>query len=279
MTNKKKTTRSSTKSESLAAKKQSAIAVGSIPSTTNNNDTLEMKKPGTFTRAQLCVLITFTLGTSRLVQVGSALTATGTADTDTCHEYLGQEACADAAVASLIRYKYLLGIQVALLLANVVLQFWNNEGCLLRLNVLLIVTPIALSVAAHSAAGEWIPKGKTIRHLTMCIVMTVLASPSDTNSVPFFAGRKQPYKTLQSLAVMSLGITNMWEAVQLLLPVVNGEPYTAVASILNVTSASSATTAVIYLIAVDKITNAALYAFSWFYMEESRQRVSIMVEE
>lgn len=267
MTNKKKTTRKSKDTNEVDKQKMAALkdAANTLKSPSSSI--------GAFSKAQLGILILVSLGVSRLLQIGGAITKEGTTDTTACQEYIGQEACADPAVAILIRYKYFTGIQTTLLVMLIFLQYWQVEQHLARFNALLIAVPIAFSVAAHYASAEWIPAAKIWRHLTMCIVLTVVAAPAEISlqSVPFLSGRKQPFKTLQSLAVMILATASLWEAIQLLRPAIWDEE---VPSLLTVVTSSSAFTSVLYFLAVDKFTNAAVYAFSWFYMEENRQRVS-----
>jgi hypothetical protein len=265
MTNKKKTTRPP-KDTTEVGKQRAAL----------KDAANTLRKPPeirAFSKSQLAILILVSLGVSRLLQIGGAITKEGTTDTAVCQEYLGLEACADAAISALIRYKYFTGIQCALLVMLVFLQYLLMEENLARFNTLMIVVPIALSVAAHYASAEWIPIAKIWRHLTMCIVLTAVAAPSDYSSltsVPFLSGQKQPAKTLQSLVIMTLGLASLWEAFQLLQPLVDANA----PALLTIEASSSAITSVLYFLAVDKITNAAVYFFSWFYMEENRQRVS-----
>jgi hypothetical protein len=268
MTNKKKTTTRKSTKDTNEVDQQKMAALKDAANT--------LKKPssmGAFSKAQLGILILVSLGVSRLLQIGGAVTKAGTTDTTACQEYIGPEACADPAVAILIRYKYFTGIQTTLLVMLVLLQYWQVEQHLARFNTLLIAVPIGLSVAAHYASAEWIPAAKIWRHLTMCIVLTVVAAPTELSlqSVPFVSGHKQPFKTLQSLAVMTLATASLWETFQLLQPVFWDED---APPLLTVVASSSASTSVLYFLAVDKLTNAAVYAFSWFYMEENRQRVS-----
>jgi hypothetical protein len=273
MTNKKKTTtRKSAKDSEVARDKQNMASLKDAANT--------LRRPsssiGAFSKAQLGILILISLGVSRLLQIGGAVTKEGTTDTTACHEYIGPEACADPAVAVLIRYKYFTGIQTTLLVMLVLLQYWQVEQHLARFNTLFIVVPIGLSVAAHYASAEWIPATKIWRHLTMCIVLTVVAAPAELSlqSIPFVSGHKQPFKTLQSLAVMTLATASVWEAFQILQPVVWDEDVPSLVTVVRTSTSSSAYTSVLYFLAVDKFTNAAVYAFSWFYMEENRQRVS-----
>jgi hypothetical protein len=271
MTNKKKTATRKSPGDREVTKKQGAAALTDVATT--------LRRPsssiGAFSKAQLGILILVSLGVSRLLQIGGAVTKEGTTDTTACEDYIGlqPEACADPAVAVLIRYKYLNGIQTVMLVLLVLLQYWQVEQHLARFNTLLIVVPIGFSVAAHYASAEWIPAAKIWRHLTMCIVLAVVAAPAELSrqSIPFFSGHKQPFKTLQSLAVMTLATASVWEAFQLLQPVVWDED---VPSLVTIPASSSAYTSVLYFLAVDKFTNAAVYAFSWYYMEENRQRVS-----
>jgi hypothetical protein len=267
MTNKKKTTRKQLKEGDDVVQQSRAALKGAARTLKSPSSAI-----GAFSKAQLGILIVVSIGVSRLLQIGAAVTREGTTDTTICQDYIGTEACADPAVAILIRYKYFTGIQTTLLVMLVFLQYWKVEEHLARFNALLIAVPISLSAAAHYASAEWIPGAKIWRHLTMCIVLTVVAAPADLSwrSLPFISGHKQPYKTLQSLAVMTLATASLWEALQLMQP-------KASSLFLNVTASSSAVTAVLSFLAVDKFTNAAVYAFAWYYMEENRQRVSQVI--
>jgi hypothetical protein len=272
MTNKKKTaTRKSAKGTNKDDKKQQNMAALKDAANTLRRPSSSI---GAFSTAQLGIIIIMSLGVSRLLQIGGAVTKEGTTDTAACQEYMiGEEACADPAVAALIRYKYFTGIQTTLLVMIVLIQYWQVEEHLARFTALLIALPIGLSVAAHNASAEWIPAAKIWRHMTMCIVLTAVAAPAvlSRQAIPFFSGHKQPFKTLQSLAVMTLATASVWEAFQLLQPVFWDED---VPSLLTVPVSSSAYTALLYFLAVDKVTNASVYAFSWYYMEDNLQRVS-----
>lgn len=278
MTNKKKATKPKSTETPVTTPAGTSTTTAATTASKNDNGTF------TFGKAQLAVLILLSIGISRLMQIGGALTADGTSATNVCNDYfIGEDACQDAAIITLIRYKYLQGIQVAMLVVLAVFQYWKSEPHLQRLNTLLIVTPIALTVWAHFASAEWIPAGQIRRHLIMSIVLIVVSGPTDKSGIPFVSGQKQPYKTLQSLALMTLGLVSSHDAFQLLQPVIwqQGEPVAqaVVSQLLTIaggsSSTSSATTVLVYFLAIDKITAAAIYLFSWFYMEDQRQRVRL----
>jgi hypothetical protein len=104
----------------------------------------------------------------------------------------------------------------------------------------------------------------------VCVVLAILATPSGQN-IPFLSDKpRNKAKTLQSLCLVTLCAMNVYELVHFLWGPSVEE---LVTNLVLVSSASPATTPLVYFLAVDKLTNALVYAFGWFYFEDSQQRV------
>jgi hypothetical protein len=116
---------------------------------------------------------------------------------------------------------------------------------------------------------QWVNSRQIWKQLMVCVVLAILATPSSQN-IPFLSGKRNKAKPLQSLCLVTLCAMNLYELVHFLWgPSVEK----LVTNLVLVSSASPATSPLVYFLAVDKLTNALVYAFGWFYFEDSHQRV------
>ena len=163
-------------------------------------------KPGIFSQSQLTTLILLSMGISRILQVRSAYSGekeneAGRTATLICVEHLGEVACTDSTVLSLLKLKFHSALQVALLVSAVAWQCWNNHNtqaaaanvaavALQQLNALMIIAPMGTGIAAMAYA-EVIPLGAVWKQALVVLVLTVLAAPTDASNVPFWGGRRK----------------------------------------------------------------------------------------
>ncbi|EEC49399.1 predicted protein [Phaeodactylum tricornutum CCAP 1055/1] len=238
------------------------------------------------TRAQLSSVIIVCIGIARVLQVGAAVSirstnfvdAESTKPAQACVEYLGEAACRDETVQALLRYKYLLGIQLVMLLVWVTLQSWNNEALLAKLNGLLMLSPLLPTVIALQYWAEWIAAGQIWHHSLMCLVLLALAVPASTQEIPFIhrdASRPR-YKTLQSLAFATLTILHAKQAYDWLWPLLRQPTkLDAIQSIVRLPASHGAAQVVTTFLGLDKLTTTLICAHAWCYFSEQQQRVGL----
>lgn len=269
-------------------------------------------KPGIFSQSQLTTLILLSMGISRILQVRSAYSGgekeneAGRTATLICVEHLGEVACTDSTVLSLLKLKFHSALQVALLVSAVAWQCWNNHNtqaaaanvaavALQQLNALMIIAPMGTGIAAMAYA-EVIPLGAVWKQALVVLVLTVLAAPTDASNVPFWGGRRKSSsaRTLASTALAGLALANIFRAAHYVmltrLPNNTTDDDDGAMTLAKMTpfaidlvyyyqqqlssaAVAAAAQPILLFMAVDAITCALLYALSWHALPDSSQRV------
>lgn len=240
-------------------------------------------KPYAFSHAQFATLLMISMGIQRVLQVRSAYG--GNEAAPICVEFLGESACTDESVMSLLHMKFHTALQCIILAAAVALQCWKTEPILRQLNALFILSPITTGLSTMFFA-ESISQGALLTQTMLGLVLAVVAAPSATN-LPFCTGKYTSFMTLPSMALGSLALGNLVLAYQYVrlttMTVRSGGdsdkitfPLLAIDPVfyqeLPANMVTAVTTIVLFL-AVDALTTALLYAHSWFALPDTHQRV------
>lgn len=223
----------------------------------------------TFSMPQFTALILVAMGVSRVIQVGSFISVSLTDVSKSCVHHLGEDACRDTGVITVLRLKYFMGIQLAMLVFLTMLQCWQSDELLTRLNACMLLTPIVTGLLTLFMYSDILPAGPIWKESMTGLVMGVLAMPQSFQSIPFLSGQQKKAKTLQSLTLILLVLVSLWEAYRLLWLSVS----TSVQSLVNTDSPLAIVP--VTLLGVDYLTFAIIFAFGWFYFEGSSQRVRI----
>jgi len=250
--------------------------------------------PQQLSMPQLTALIFLAMGASRILQVRSAylLTAEGKAS-GICVEHLGGETpCTDATILALLQYKYGTALLCLLIAAATVVQCWflQPEAILSQLNALFTISPIAVGLAAMKVS----PSMGTValsKQAAPGVVMGLLALPTSRANVPFWGSQIKTTlrkKTLPAMVLGGLAVLNLLQAVNYMGVTMESEwvvdwmlPLQPEA-IYQLASSSSgnddeqlktAATPILYFLAVDCLTLALIFAFSWHALPDANQRV------
>jgi len=275
---------------------------------------------GIFSRGQLTSLIFLTMGLSRLLQVSNAIPKETQGDdgsvlsltaSHTCMSFFNGTAmdedpasmCLDEGLNALLKYKYALGWQVTVLVFSVMLQCWNRDEWLIRLNVGFLVTPILASMLALLSVEETlIHKGSARQQVIMAVVLSCVGAPPSVDWIPFLGGtnnlpgsvpRGSKSKSLQSLMIMTMacyfffqGVVQwgyplvpsyiqLWSAENLDSAASVGMEWVNKEVITAVTKTPASLVVMLFMI-IDKLTLAFLFFFAWFYLPEQQQRTLLL---
>lgn len=261
MTNKKK---KSTANSTKAKKDEKGTAQPTEPT--------QPSKPGILTMPQLTLLILLSMGVSKLFEVRSASLGSG------CESVLGAEACAHASIQTLLRFKFHLGVGVALQFFAAGLNCWYNAQQLSELNSLTSVSPLIIGVAIMFGCSNVIPQGAAQKQALVALVLLAIAMPS---SIPFFSNARETNskKALTSLVLAGLMIISTlqtlacWSTALGLFPGVDDIqrllPLDATYFPLDI----PATQPILLFIGADTFLLTLVYAYAWNTFHEGYQRV------
>lgn len=222
------------------------------------------------------MLILLAIGASKLFDVRHASTPTSEGyPSATCTNFLGEEACQDAVVSGLLRYKYQSALSVLLLVLAATLECISSDRMLQLFQGVLAVSLMFPAGVALWASKLWIPSQIVWRQLMVLAGLSLVAIPS-SDSIPFLAKNSFPReKTLQSLTLMSLAALNLFTCSQILGPIITkGETAGALELLTKQTTSVTAITPILFFFGVDKFASAGIYVFSWYYFANEQQRVS-----
>ena len=105
-----------------------------------------LQKPSPmFSKAQFSIAVMISIGISRVLQVKSASIEPSNS---VCVTHLGEEACQDDAVLTLLKYKYHTALQTTGLIVAGMLQCWKTEAVLEAYNVLFVLSPLLTGAVA-----------------------------------------------------------------------------------------------------------------------------------
>ncbi|GKZ01135.1 hypothetical protein MPSEU_001065000 [Mayamaea pseudoterrestris] len=230
------------------------------------------------TKGQLNTLILLAFTVSRILQIGGARSgltndSEDIAQYDGCVAHLGEEACRDVSVQSLLSLKYHSALVVLAVAVAIILPIWSSPQQLLRLNSLFVVAPLLLIVSALSFLHALAPATKTSNVMIVTLLM-LLAAPTEYLYVPFLHGRRSSKITqgsrLPSLVLMVLifvkGQAIMTTCSDLL---ANGDN-------IKAGLATPALTMTSFLL-IDRFTEISLYFFAWYEHQRSQQATTALL--
>jgi len=251
-----------------------------------------------FKSPQLNALILLSIGVSRILQVRSTFAVAGEA-APVCVQHLNEAACLDDTILSLLKYKFGVALQLTIVAIACILQCWNTEPVMTKLNALFAFTPMLTGVQALHAASI-IDSKQTWAQLWVALVLFALCAPTSLQALPFTkyttadgvssSSFSYSKRTLPALVLMGLTVLYLAQAANFLLL---GLPERAATPthlsfmewVLPVQPAAveklegdiaDAATPILYFLAVDAFTVALLLAFAWFTLPDRSQRVSVL---
>jgi len=257
-----------------------------------------------FKSPQLNALILLSIGVSRILQVRSTFAVAGEA-APVCVQHLNEAACLDDTILSLLKYKFGVALQLTIVAIACILQCWNTEPVMTKLNSLFAFTPMLTGIQALHAASI-IDSKQTWAQLWVVMVLFALCAPTSLQALPFTKyttttadgtssssslSLSYSKKTLPALVLMGLTVLYLAQAVNFLLlgitPARAATPtHFFMEWVLPVQPAAidklegeiaHAATPILYFLAVDAFTVALLLAFAWFTLPDRSQRVSVVV--
>jgi hypothetical protein len=199
---------------------------------------------------------------SRLLQIKAACNASG------CSKYFEAQACTENFL-SLLEFKYQSALQTLLMMLTGMYTSWN--GPLESLNAMLIIPLVGIATALWLSDGLLQVRNSNI---LMCLVLIVVAFPYRPE-----AARTKKYRThtLQSLVLRTLFALQTIDLVKGLYLLVTDKA-AAVQTILQTNEPSSSRfLCLVYFFLVDRLTQATVYLFSWYSLQESQQRSLLLI--
>ena len=251
------------------------------------------KNPMILKGPQLTALILLSIGLSRVMQVRSAFAVEPDGQpVQICVQHLGEAACTNDIILSLLKYKYGTALQLTILVVSIAIKLWNapDENDLARFNTLLCVTPLITGIQVLYVWRDTLGSGVLVKQLMMGVVLAILCAPSSLKMLPFYGPSKTGVRTkaVPALVLLSLVVWNLFQTVSYLwmtTGMTTIEPTTTTttqwwlpvqASALQSLSLELQVAAkpIIYFLAVDCLTTAALCAYCWQVLSYPSQRVS-----
>ena len=247
---------------------------------------------------QLTALILLSIGVSRILQVRASYAIEKDDEPVTiCVQHLGVAACTNAIILSLLKYKYATALQLTILVASALVKLWNkNMADLARFNTLLCMTPLLIGIGALCVNRDGIGSGVLLSQFMVGLVLIILCAPTSLQMLPFYGqnrngspGRKS--KTVSALVLWSLTVWNLLQSAS----------YIWMTTTSRATVDTTATTLwwrwflplqpdalsslplelqiaakpIVYFLAVDCLTTAAICAYCWHALSYQSHRVSV----
>lgn len=263
------------KRQTLKEKAEAAKSVEMAP---------EVKPDDSFSKGQLHALMLVGVGIAKLMNMSKAIRL-NEEPTKICTQYFRDDnVCADDGLNVLLRFKYMLSIQVLLTVLAVVLQCWKSSEVLVRYGAALLVSPVfytAFCLVLNDSVFE--QRTVWMRDVIVAMILTYCTMPA-RDQLPFVTGQKQPNNTFQSFAIMTFCAFALFDLGDWLVTLIQSGGIGMVQALftpdfystLDESSASQAWTAVAQFFLIDKLTIAVTMFFAWFYLKESHHRVSVL---
>ncbi|GAX22920.1 hypothetical protein FisN_24Lh209 [Fistulifera solaris] len=220
------------------------------------------------------MLILLAVGVSKLMDVRNASISTSDGHpSTTCLKFFGEEACQDGAISGLLKYKYQSALSVLLLVLAATLECLSSDRMLQLLQANLAFCLMLPAGLAFWASNGWIPSQIVWRQLMILAGLSLVAVPS-RDTIPFLAKNTFPRETtLQSRTLVSLALFSLFACSQIVFPILTKGKIAGVIESLSIQTTSIAgITPILIFFGVDKLANAGIYAFSWYYFSNEQQR-------
>ena len=246
----------------------------------------EIKAEG-FSKGQLNAIMLIGVGITKLMSIGKAIRLSEE-PTKTCTQYFRDDSyCSDDGLNVLLRFKYMLSIQVLVTVVAVVLQLWQSDEVLVRYGGSLLASPVFATVFTL-VLNDAVFDQKTVwtRDVLVAMVLTYVTMPAK-DQMPFLSGKKQPNNTFQSFALMTFCAFSLFDLGDWVATIfqsgAQGMSETLFTSEFlssiqqdddSSANMSTAWMAVAQFFLIDKLTIAVTLFFAWFYLKESHHRVS-----
>lgn len=232
----------------------------------------EIQQKGVFLSSQFTILILVAMGAARMMEVRSA----SQPESDKCIRYLGESACQDPIVSSLLSLKFHFAIQVFCMVVLYMLLAWNTESMLSHINGLLVLSPIMAGMAVLLGNSAIIPYPAAKGQCIPAVVLALISLPA--NDQPFSNARIPHWKTVPSIVFATLATASMIQAVNCLLDSYDADGMT-IPQLLpwpeHLVTYQPALRPIIQFFAVDYLLMGLLYAYAWHSFPDHTQRVRI----
>ena len=240
-----------------------------------------------FSRGQLNAIILVVVGIAKLRNISKAIRMNDE-PTKLCTQYFHEDSyCSDDGMNMLLKFKYMLSLQVLATVVTVVLQSWQSDEVLVRYVGSLLASPVFATAFAF-VLNDAVFDQKTVwlRDVLVAGIVTYVVMPPKDH-LPFLTGKKQRNNTFQSLALMTFFAFSLFELGDWFSAIFqSGDQGVSEAlftpGFLSTMEESSANTApglmaMAQFFLIDKLTVATTIFFAWFYLKESHHRVSRVV--